>query len=74
MINISDSEISMGASNTPQQPLLSQRAAIIFTLSILVALTFGVCAFLTSRTPGTAVMAGLGAFGAVAAGLHRILE
>jgi hypothetical protein len=62
----------MTSHNTP--PLLTQRTAIIFIAAIFAGLTFGCCTFMAYGNAWAGVVAGLTAFGATVAGLHRLLE
>ena len=55
-------------------PLLTQRSAIVLVVAVLVGVIFGCCTFMAYANPWTAVIAGLTAFGATAAGLHSLLE
>lgn len=57
----------MSAGNEPNGPLLSQHAALVLLIAVLVGTGAGILTYLAGNPPADAVLAGGAAFGATAA-------
>jgi hypothetical protein len=72
---VSKDSLEESFSDTPhQQPILTQRAAIIFVSGLVIALIAGVLAHLAGSKPAAAVLAGGGAFAGAVALLHQLIS
>lgn len=57
----------------PRQPLLTPRAALLFLISILVAVGAGILAMQVAHSPAEAVLAGVAAFATTAKFTDRLI-
>ncbi|MGW5249862.1 hypothetical protein ACWEQN_40000 [Streptomyces sp. NPDC004129] len=64
----------MTRNQTPQQSLLTLRAAVVFLIGIVAAVGVGALTYLSSNSLAASVLAGSTAFGASVTFAHSIID